>query len=75
MPAGLFTEKQVPKRKPTPPEDQAPDELIGRIELKAPVEWIAKLDAAAEAVGLSRSAYIRLACNKLIDSDKRQRAD
>ena len=37
-----------------------------RIELQAPPEWVGRLDATAARLGLSRSAFIRLACNKLM---------
>ncbi len=58
--------------KPRPKPDQEPEPPIGRIELQADPKWIAKLDKAAAALGLSRSAYIRLACNRLMASDARE---
>lgn len=55
-------------KKKTP--DPTPDPAFGRIELQAPPDWIAELDALARRVGLSRSAYIRLACNNQMDKDR-----
>ena len=68
MTTGVLTErrnvaKKKPPRKEAPPAEDVP---MGRIELQAPQAWIDKLDAAAEALGLSRGAYIRLACNRLM---------
>jgi hypothetical protein len=40
-----------------------------RIELQAPRKWVRKLDAAATTLGLSRSAYIRLSCNRQMSAD------
>jgi hypothetical protein len=56
-------------RKPRPSGDE-----FGRIELQAPVVWIAELDAAAEKLGLSRSAFIRLACHRLMQAERRNDA-
>lgn len=46
--------------------------LRGRIELLAESAWIEQLDAAAKAMGVSRSAYIRMACNRQMSSDRRE---
>lgn len=71
MSNAVLTEfRHVAKRQTKPPE---PDPPIGRIELQAEPEFIARLDAAARAVGLSRSAYIRLACHRLMMEDARTR--
>jgi hypothetical protein len=43
----------------------------GRIELQAPVKWIARLDAAAKAKMLSRSAFIRLACDAMMREEQK----
>lgn len=71
MTTGLVTEGRAVARKKPSKERQQPDPVaadrgppFGRIELQAPPDWIAELDAVAEAMGLSRSAFIRLACNK-----------
>lgn len=49
----------------TPPFD--------RVEFQAPPDWVQQLDAAAEALGMGRSAYIRMACNRQMDADRRAR--
>ncbi len=71
MSNGLLTE-QPPVAKRTTKDSQLNDQhpSFGRIELQAPPSWIVKLDKAAAAAGLSRSAYIRLACNRLMTEDK-----
>lgn len=56
-----------PHRKPLPV-----DPPMGRIELVAEPAWIEQLDAAAKALGVSRSAYIRMACNRQMSSDRRE---
>jgi len=63
---------RMAKRKHRTKGQPPPDEPVGRIELLAPERWIAELDAAADAMGLSRSAYIRLAVNKLMRADRRE---
>lgn len=65
MPAPALSERPVGKKKtePIPPS--------GRIELQAPPSWVEELDRIAEAVGLSRSAYIRQACNIKMAEDRR----
>ncbi len=53
------------------------DELpaaFGRIELQAQPAWIKKLDKAADALGMSRSAYIRMACNRQMAADRKDDA-
>src|SRR4051812_5966295 len=71
MANGMLTESPVVTKRKT--EKPSPDPNFGRIELQAPPEWIDELDRAAAAVGLSRSAYIRLACNERMADDKRKR--
>lgn len=65
-------ERNMAKKKPDGPR-QAKEPSYDRIEFQAPVDWVEQLDAAANAVGLSRSAYIRLAVNKLMQADKQTR--
>jgi hypothetical protein len=60
------------KKRPDREESQGD---YDRIELQAETDWVKKLDAAAKAMGLSRSAYIRLACNKLMAADRRDRGE
>ena len=73
----ILTEpRKVAKKKPRQGHsvDQASTEgtpIFGRIELQAPPEWIAELDRMAEAMGASRSAYIRMACNLKMVADRR----
>ena len=77
MSNGTLTERRVAKRKKSDkPKEQlsesTPEALTGgRIELQAPPEWIAKLDAAAARLGMSRSAYIRMACNRQMAADEK----
>lgn len=53
----------------------AQEPLTGdRIEFQAPAEWVARLDAAAAAAGMSRSAYIRMSVNKQMQRDLRDEA-
>lgn len=75
MPTGTVTEpRRVAKKKPVKPaQPPIPAEPLtgGRIELQAPPEWIARLDAAAAKLGMSRSAYIRMACNRQMNLDEK----
>jgi hypothetical protein len=72
MNAGLLTEPAVAKRaKPAKPSN--PDPSFGRIELQAPPEWIEELDECAKAMGLKRAGFIRLACNRLMDDERRRK--
>lgn len=70
---GVTTElDRVGKRQA--PRHPSPDEPpFDRVEFQAPPEWVRQLDAAAEALGLARSAYIRMACNRQMDADRRAR--
>jgi hypothetical protein len=43
-----------------------------RIEIQARPDWVARVDAAAEALTISRSAYIRIACDEKIQRDAGQ---
>lgn len=71
MSHGTLTEtRRMAKKKPggeTPEGEQAFD----RVEFQAPPSWVKKLDAAAAALGVSRSAYIRMACNKQMQADRK----
>jgi hypothetical protein len=42
----------------------------GRLEMKAPAEWIDEVSRVAESLGLSLSAYVRLAVNERIQRDR-----
>jgi hypothetical protein len=48
--------KEMARKRPNPKRDL--------IQLRADPEWIDKVDAEAERLGLSLSAYIRLAVNE-----------
>jgi hypothetical protein len=54
------TSTMAPKQRPNPARD--------RVELRADPEWIEKVLAASDRVGLSISAYIRLAVNRLMET-------
>lgn len=63
-------EPRVTKRKT--PKDQIPEEPgYVRVEFQAPPEWLDQVDAAAKDLGMSRSAYIRMATTRQMQSDKR----
>ncbi len=66
--------KTVAKRRhePRPPALQP---AYDRVEFQAPLDWVRELDEAAEALGLSRSAYIRMACNRQMDADRRTKGE
>lgn len=71
---GCLTEPTVAKkqgRTPRPPEGPPVEPQPERVEMQVPFGWIAAVDAAARAVGLSRSAYIRLAVARLMQSDRK----
>jgi hypothetical protein len=59
------------KRNTEPHRKSGPAEPIGRVEFQADPAWIRKVEAAAHAIGLSKSAYIRLAVNRQMAADKR----
>jgi hypothetical protein len=63
--------KTVARKKGKPARPQPEEPAFGRIELQAAPEWIAELDAVAKMVGLSRSAYIRHACNRQMAADRK----
>lgn len=75
--AATYPGPDVGKRKKDRPAAQPADTgpASGRIELLADPEWIAELDRAAEELGLSRSAYIRMACNRQMAADRKARGD
>ncbi len=60
------------RKKPDQPISQPAFE---RVEFQAPPDWLPQLDAAAQQLGLSRSAYIRMACNRQMEADRRARGD
>jgi hypothetical protein len=43
----------------------------GRLELRASLDWLARLEAAATRYGLSASAYIRMAVTERMEQDER----
>lgn len=75
---GVLTDTAVSKRKTKPPdrlkEEDLSDEPLGgfRVEFQAPPEWVSKLDAAAARLGMGRSAYIRMACNRQMTADTKE---
>lgn len=50
-----------------------PEAPFDRVEFQASPDWVRELDAAAESLGVSRSAYIRMACNRQMQADRRNR--
>lgn len=73
----LVTEPVPMAKKRKPPQQTYSLNASGeaRVEFVAPVDWLKKLDALAKSLGLNRSAYIRLACNRQMASDERQTSD
>lgn len=72
MSHGTLTGTHRMPKKPKPPRTPSAEPPFERVEFQASPEWVQQLDAAARAVGVSRSAYIRLACNKLMQADRRE---
>lgn len=69
MNTGFVMEPPVAKKRGRPPLPKStPDKE--RIEILAEPHWLAKLDTAARAAGLSRAAYIRVAVNNQIAADR-----
>lgn len=75
MTTGLLTESRQVAKKKNPAQPPPTEPPFGRIELQAPPDWIAQLDAAAAALGMSRSAYIRMACNRQMARDRHEKGD
>jgi hypothetical protein len=44
-----------------------------RVEFVAAPEWLAEVDEFARALGMGRSAYIRMAVNERLDTDRAKR--
>lgn len=42
----------------------------GRLELVADAEWISRLDIQAKRLGMSLSAYVRMACTERVERDE-----
>lgn len=62
-----FMAKTKPKSRPEPEEPHG-----NRVEFVAPPEWIQELDRCAEELGMSRSAYIRMSCNRQMARDRQK---
>jgi hypothetical protein len=56
------------KRPPQPPRESAFD----RVEFQAPIDWVRRLDEMAASLGLSRSAFVRLAVNKFMQAEDKE---
>jgi hypothetical protein len=55
------------RRRPTQPRE--------KIELRAPADWVAKVEHAAAALGLSVSAYVRLAVSERMERTRREQGE
>src|SRR5262245_42560457 len=55
------------KKKPA-----APREPQERVELRAPADWVRRLDAAAASLGQTRSAFCRAAVTRAIEARERE---
>jgi uncharacterized protein (DUF1778 family) len=49
-----------------------PNRVKARVEFQAPASWLKAIDQAAEAKGVSRADYIRMACIEQMRRDKAQ---
>jgi len=70
MSTGILPESAVAKKAQKPPVQATENEEMDRVEFQAPKSWVEKLDDAANALGMSRSAYIRMACNRQMQRDE-----
>lgn len=62
------------KRGPRPPSDTSASEpKFERVEFQAPIGWSREVDAAAESLGMKRSAYIRMAVALQMERDQARR--
>lgn len=76
MTTGTTTERERVGRKKSPPAssgESPPNPPVERVEFQVPPGWTADVDAAANALGMSRSAYIRMAVARQMDRDRRER--
>jgi hypothetical protein len=75
MDDGVATEAILVAKKRTarPPDiTTASDEAnFDRVEFQAPPGWAEEVDAAAKALGMKRSAYIRMAVNMRMKEDRK----
>lgn len=73
MSSVITTGRSVAKRKNNEPQTPAGEPAFDRVEFQAPPEWVKELDEIAASLGLSRSAFIRMACNKIMQAEQRQK--
>lgn len=50
-------------------KDELPDELQKQISLKLPLDLLAKIDAAARALNLSRASWIKMQATRALNKD------
>jgi len=74
MSTGTLTERRRMARK-KPDEQPSTEPPFERVEFQAPPDWVKQLDAAAKAMGMSRSAYIRAACIRQMQADQKARGE
>ncbi len=46
-----------------------PTNKLGKIDVRAELEWVGRVQEAAKALGLSASAYIRMVVTQRMDQD------
>ena len=63
----------VARKKKQAAKSDEPAKQLGfdRVEFQAPPSWVIELDRIAEAMGQSRSSYIRRAVNQLMAEDRK----
>ena len=66
--------KSVGRKKGPPPTSGTVSSTppFERVEFQAPPGWTTEVDAAAGALGMSRSAYIRMAVARQMERDRRE---
>ncbi len=62
-------EKAPVGKKKDPESHQNPPPPFARIEVHADPAWVERLDRAAKAIGVSRSALIRMLCNQYMNAN------
>lgn len=71
---GIKTEIPVAKKRPDKKTDASDEsEQLGgsRVEFQAPADWVERLERHAKALGMGKSAYIRMAVNRQMNLDDR----
>lgn len=73
MHTATTTEPKPVGRKKKPSETPSGEPPFERVEFQAPIGWSELVDEAAKQLGLSRSAYIRMAVSRQMQHDRKER--